>query len=113
MSPAPVAEVFAALGDPRRQHLLEVLGSYAEGASVTTLAAPLPVSRQAVDKHLRVLAHVGLVSSTRVGREVRFVVRREQIETSARWLTQLAQRWDDRLGARKDAAEATSSSADG
>ncbi|MGY2067050.1 ArsR/SmtB family transcription factor [Blastococcus sp. SYSU DS0619] len=109
MSAAPavadVGTVFAALGDPQRRRLLEVLGEHPAGASATALAEPLPVSRQAVDKHLRVLERAGLVDSARHGREIRFAVRRDQLDRSAAWLTELGDRWDQRLDRLKTAAE--------
>ena len=108
MSTAPVVEVFAALSDPNRQHLLESLAQQGHGASATTLAAALPVTRQAVNKHLRVLQQAGLVGATRRGREVRYAVRREQLDRSAAWLTDLAERWDRRLAGIKAVAESTS-----
>jgi predicted transcriptional regulator len=56
--------VFSARSDPTRRELLGRL-SQIEGASATRLAAPLPVSRQAVVKHLQSLAEAGLVTGTR------------------------------------------------
>jgi DNA-binding transcriptional ArsR family regulator len=110
MSTAPVVDdvgqIFAALSDPQRRHLLEALTSHPAGASATTLAGPLPVSRQAVDKHLRLLERAGLVSSARHGREMRFTVRKEPLDRSADWLTELGNRWEERLVRLKAAAEA-------
>lgn len=110
MSTAPtsadVGTVFAALSDPQRRRLLEALSDHPSGASATVLAKPLPVSRQAVDKHLRVLERAGLVDSARHGREIRFAVRREQLDRSAAWLTELGSRWEQRLNRLKVAAEA-------
>ena len=103
-----MSEVFAALSDPNRRHLLESLSEHGYGASPTTLATALPVTRQAVNKHLRVLQRAGLVGAIRHGREVRYLVRREQLDHSAAWLTELAERWDRRLSAIKVAAESTS-----
>lgn len=100
-----VVQVFAALGDPQRQQLLEALAQRPGGASASTLAVPLPVSRQAVDKHLRVLRRAGLVVSSRNGREVRYVVQPQELQRSAAWLTAMAERWDQRLAAIKVAAE--------
>ncbi len=69
-----VDSVLAALADPTRRQLLDLLA--AQGvATATTLAERLPVSRQAVVKHLAVLDAAGLVSGGRVGREVRYAVR--------------------------------------
>jgi Predicted transcriptional regulators len=98
------APVFAALGDPNRQTLLLLL--VREGrASASSLAPSLEVSRQAVDKHLRVLERAGLVESARSGREVLYTVRRAELERSAAWLRELAENWERRLGAIKTAAE--------
>jgi len=99
-----VTEVFAALGDPTRQHLLELLAERGR-ASATTLAGPLGVTRQAVNKHLAVLERAGLVGSVRQGREVLYAVRRIELDRSAAWLLERAERWDRRLAALKAAAE--------
>ena len=65
-----VDSVLVALADPTRRQLLDLLAAQGE-ATATTLAARLPVSRQAVVKHLAILNAAGLVSGSRVGREVR------------------------------------------
>jgi len=96
--------VFAALADPTRRHLLEAL--VRDGASTATaLAARLPVSRQAVGKHLAVLERAGLVHARRIGRESRYVPQTAPLATTARWLTGLATEWDDRLARLTAAAE--------
>ncbi len=97
-------EVLVALADPTRRRLLDVLAARGE-ASATTLAAKLPVSRQAVVKHLVVLDRAGLVRGSRRGREVRYTVRPERLDATARWLTGLAAEWDARLAAIKRLAE--------
>jgi len=99
-----VGTVLAALADPTRRHLLDILAD-AGNASATTLAEHLPVSRQAVVKHLQVLEAAGLVAGERAGREVRYAVRRAPLDASARWLSDLAATWDRRLLALKQAAE--------
>lgn len=107
-APLPAGEigaVLAALADPTRRDLLDALVD-AGPASATTLARRLPVSRQAVVKHLQVLAAAGLAEHLRVGREVRYQARPARLAASARWLTELAARWDRRLDALKRAAEA-------
>ncbi len=104
MSAPAVAEVFAALGDPVRQRLVETLAD-GGAASATVLAAPLDVSRQAVDKHLRVLDRAGLVGQQRHGREVLWSVRRIELDRSAAWLADVAAQWDRRLLAVKQLAE--------
>lgn len=81
--------VFGALADPTRRHLLEALIA-TRRASATSLAEGLPVSRQAVIKHLHVLQAAGLVSRVRSGREVLYLPRTDPLEASARWLAELA-----------------------
>jgi DNA-binding transcriptional ArsR family regulator len=97
--------VLAALADPTRRQLLDLLAAQGE-ATATTLAARLPVSRQAVVKHLAVLDAAGLVSGSRVGREVRYAVRAAALNATARWMDALATDWDRRLANIKRAAEA-------
>ena len=101
----PVGSVLVALADPTRRQLLELLAAQGAGTA-TTLAERLPVSRQAVVKHLAVLDAAGLVSGSRVGREVRYAVRPERLEEAARWLAAKAFEWDTRLAALKRLAEA-------
>ncbi|MFC5754144.1 ArsR/SmtB family transcription factor [Actinomadura rugatobispora] len=98
-------EVLTALADPTRRAILEVLAARGE-ASATTLAAGLPVSRQAVVKHLAVLDAAGLVTAHRRGREVRYTVRPERLTAMARWMAGVAAEWDARLAAIKRIAEA-------
>ena len=100
-----VGVVLAALADPTRRRLLDVLVD-AGRASATTLAGHLPVSRQAVVKHLQVLETAGLVEGVRAGREVLYSVRPNPLDASARWLADLSAAWDRRLNAFKRAAEA-------
>ncbi|QHY99801.1 Transcriptional repressor SdpR [Streptomyces sp. S4.7] len=100
-----VDSVLVALADPTRRQLLELLAAQGE-VSATTLAAQLPVSRQAVVKHLAVLDAAGLVSGGRVGREVRYEVRPAALDATARWMAALAVDWDRRLANIKRVAEA-------
>lgn len=101
---AGAGEVFAALADPTRWRVLSLLAARGEGTA-TTLAAELPVSRPAVIKHLNVLDRAGLVRGRRAGREVRFAVRPERLDDTARWLAGIAAEWDTRLAAIKRIAE--------
>lgn len=101
----PVDGVLVALADPTRRHVLDLLAAQGE-ATATTLAERLPVSRQAVVKHLAVLDAAGLVSGSRVGREVRYTVRPAALDATARWMAALAQNWDRRLATIKRVAEA-------
>ncbi|MGW1773823.1 ArsR/SmtB family transcription factor [Streptomyces sp. NPDC002104] len=100
-----VDQVLVALADPTRRRLLGLLASHGE-VTATTLAEGLPVSRQAVVKHLAVLDAAGLVSGSRVGREVRYTVRPAALDATARWMATLAADWDRRLAAVKRIAEA-------
>ena len=103
MSAATLVPVFAALGDETRWSILSALG---EGdASASTLAGRLPVSRQAIAKHLAVLEDVGVVESIRVGREVQYRVIGSQLSTTARRLDAIGAEWDRRLTAIKEIAE--------
>lgn len=104
MTQSVVDRVLAALNDPTRRRLLEELSVRGQ-ATASTLAGGLPVSRQAVVKHLAVLDAAGLVGSTKVGREVRYSVRPEALDTTARWMASLAAEWDRRLARIKRIAE--------
>jgi len=100
---ATLVPVFAALGDETRWSILAALG---EGdASASALAARLPVSRQAIAKHLAVLQEVGLVESARVGRELQYRVLGSQLSDTARRLDAIGAEWDRRLAAIKRIAE--------
>jgi DNA-binding transcriptional ArsR family regulator len=101
---APAEDVFAALADPTRWRVLSLLAERGEDTA-TSLAGALPVSRVAVVKHLAVLERAGLVESRRAGREVRFTVRAERLDETARWMAGIASQWDARLAAIKRLAE--------
>jgi DNA-binding transcriptional ArsR family regulator len=99
-----VDRVFAALADPRRRELLELLAR-SPGCSASTLAARVPVSRQAIAQHLTVLEESRLVSRRRAGREVLFSVRPEGLEVMAGWLSERAASWRGQPGQLKHEAE--------
>jgi DNA-binding transcriptional ArsR family regulator len=100
-----VDSVLIALADPTRRRLLALLADQGE-ATATTLAARLPISRQAVAKHLVVLETAGLTASSRVGREVRYALEPAALDATARWMAALAADWDRRLATIKREAEA-------
>lgn len=99
-------ELWAAVADPTRRRLLDALLAHGEGTA-TTLANELPVTRQAVAKHLAVLERAGLVDSRRLGREVRYAVRPERLDAATEWLARVAAEWEQRLGAIKRLAESS------
>jgi DNA-binding transcriptional ArsR family regulator len=99
-----VDEVLVALADPMRRRLLDALSAHPH-ATATALAEKLPVTRQAIMKHLTVLEQAGLVEARKHGREVRFAVRPERLESTARWMHTVAATWDDRLSTIKRLAE--------
>lgn len=99
-----VDAVLGALADPTRRQLLDLLAEMGTGTA-TTLAERLPVSRQAVVKHLVVLDTAGLVSGSRVGREVRYTLRPAALDAASRWMAALAADWDRRLAHIKRVAE--------
>ncbi len=89
----PVGAVFSALGDPTRRHLLE---SLTQGrATISGLAAELPLSRQAVTKHLETLSRAGLVRGERAGRSTFFELTPEAMREPARWLAGIGAEWDE------------------
>lgn len=90
--------VFNALSDPTRRTLLTRL-SDGGPATATQLAAELPISRQAVIKHLEALREASLVTSAREGREVRYTVTPEPLADAVGWIADVGAQWDSRLAA--------------
>lgn len=89
-------DVFQALADPTRRELMRRLSE--EGpVTATGLAGRLPVSRQAVAKHLEVLEEAGLVVSERRGRERRFRLTPAPMANVATWMASIGSNWDERL----------------
>lgn len=88
--------LLAALADPTRRAVFERLNS--EGpASASKLASELPVSRQAIAKHLSLLDSVGLVDRSERGREVLYSARVAPLREVATWLETVGAEWDARL----------------
>lgn len=90
--------VFGALADPTRRHLLTSLARY-PAATATDLAHDLPISRQAVVKHLTALSDAGLLQRERSGRDVRYVITPEPLTAAASWMATVGGQWDERLAA--------------
>ncbi len=91
-------QVFAALSDRTRRDVLELIGAQGE-ASATQLARSLPVSRQAINKHLASLAAAGLVADRRAGREVLYRLTPAPMSDAMGWMATVGGEWDDRLAA--------------
>jgi DNA-binding transcriptional ArsR family regulator len=100
-----LARVFAALGDPTRLRLVAVL--CAGGAlSIAQLTANTAITRQAVTKHLNVLADAGVVRDTKAGRERLWQLDPAQIEQAKRTLEVIGRQWEAALGKLKAFVEA-------
>jgi DNA-binding transcriptional ArsR family regulator len=98
-------DLWSAIGDPTRRRMLDLL--LADGAATaTTLSARLPVTRQAVTKHLVVLDRVGLVRASHAGREKRYHVDAVQLARAVAQLNAVGETWDARLRRVKRLAEA-------
>lgn len=93
--PEPAA-VFAALGEPTRMGLLDRLGDGAP-RSISTLARDLPISRQALTKHLRVLEGAGLASAARDGRETLYRIDPAGLLAAEAWIATVSGQWDDAI----------------
>lgn len=93
--PAPTDRVFAALADPNRRRLLAAVAG--SPATATELAGDLPISRQAVVKHLSALTDAGLLERQRQGREVRYRMTPEPLSDAVGWMAEVGGQWDQRL----------------
>ncbi len=89
--------VFSALADPTRRRLLSAIAAHP--ATATELAGELPISRQAVVKHLSTLAQAGLLERERDGRDVRYRVTPEPLSDAVTWIAEVGGQWDARLAA--------------
>lgn len=88
--------VFAALADPTRRRVLRLVAE--RGPTSATLLEPeLPVTRQAIVKHLAVLNRAGLISGQRSGQEVRYALVPGSLDEASEWIAQIGSRWDERL----------------
>ena len=98
-------ELWSAIGDPTRRQLLDLLLAAGTGTA-TSLSERLPVSRQAVSKHLVVLDRAGLVRGETAGRERQYRIDDQQFERALAQLHAVSTAWDGRLRRIKRLAEA-------
>jgi DNA-binding transcriptional ArsR family regulator len=104
---AVAEQVFTALSDPTRRAILAALASGGP-ATATDLADRLPITRQAIAKHLALLAEVGLVTAEPgERRRVRFRLRSAPMQVAQQYLASLARDWDGPLSALKDHLDRT------
>ncbi|WBB68419.1 metalloregulator ArsR/SmtB family transcription factor [Micromonospora sp. WMMD812] len=97
-------DLWSAVGDPTRRRMLDLLLNEGSGTA-TSLSEHLPVTRQAVAKHLLVLDRVGLVRATSAGRERHFTVDQAQLARAVAQLADVGAAWDSRLRRIKRIAE--------
>lgn len=97
MKPQPT-HVFEALADPTRREVLALVGQHGP-VTATELAGKLPVSRQAVAKHLDALRHAGLVDRDKRGRDVRYGLNPRGLDGASAWMEDVGAAWDQRLAA--------------
>ena len=93
-----IPDVFAALADPTRRTIMREVSTRGS-ATATELAVPLGVTRQAVAKHLGVLAEAHLVDARREGRETRYRPTPAPLGDAISWMTSVGGAWDERLAA--------------
>jgi DNA-binding transcriptional ArsR family regulator len=102
-------DLWSAVGDPTRRRMLDQL-LLDRGGTATSLSEHLPVTRQAVSKHLDVLDRAGLVHATAIGREKRYQVDDAQLSRAVAQLSSVGATWDARLRRIKKIAEAIQNS---
>jgi DNA-binding transcriptional ArsR family regulator len=91
-----VGAVFSALADPTRREVVRSLAA-SPGLTASHLAGDLPMTRQAVAKHLGALSGAGLVQARREGRETRYTLTPAPLTEAIEWMTSVGAQWDDRL----------------
>jgi DNA-binding transcriptional ArsR family regulator len=95
---ARIDATFFALADPTRREVVRLLAT-TPTITASELARRLPLTRQAIAKHLGALAAAGLVKGTRAGRETRYRLTPEPLDSAAAWLAGVGDAWDGRLEA--------------
>jgi DNA-binding transcriptional ArsR family regulator len=94
----PADAIFGALADPTRRRILSLVAARGR-VTASGLAGELPISRQAIQKHLGSLEAAGLVSGTREGRERVFRATPAPLTDAVGWIAEVGAQWDDRLAA--------------
>lgn len=102
LSETELGALFAALADPTRRQVVRSLAGE-EAVTASGLAGELPMTRQAIAKHLSALERAGLVAPRREGRETRYRLTPEPLEEAMAWMADVGARWDASL-ARLSAA---------
>ncbi len=105
MTAAVDDDLWSAVGEPTRRRMLDLLLADG-GGTATSLSAQLPVTRQAIAKHLGVLDRAGLVHASPAGRERRYRVDEAQLSRAVAQLSAVGSEWDARLRRIKRIAEA-------
>jgi DNA-binding transcriptional ArsR family regulator len=105
VSPREPGAVFEALADATRREVLTLVGRHGP-VTATELAAQLPVTRQAVAKHLDALRTAGLVERDKHGRDVRYGLNPDGLEHAGAWMDEVGAAWDRRLAALQKRARA-------
>jgi DNA-binding transcriptional ArsR family regulator len=93
--------VFTALSDPTRRRVVELL-SQQPSVTASGLAQELPITRQAITKHLTTLCDAGLVRAAHEGRETRYRLTPEPLAGAMQWMASAGARWDERLARLAD-----------
>ncbi|MET3698574.1 ArsR family transcriptional regulator [Bacillus oleivorans] len=96
-------DVFQAIADPTRRKMLKLLAD--NEMPIASITNKFPISRTAVNKHLKVLSDAGLVSSQKVGRETRYKLQPKPLAEIKDWLSYFEQYWDEKLFALKEFVE--------
>jgi predicted transcriptional regulator len=104
MSVAVDDELWSAIGDPTRRRMLDLLVNDGTGTA-TALSHKLPVSRQAISRHLLVLDRAGLVRGSAAGKERRYHIDEEQLARAITQLNDVSTAWDKRLRRIREIAE--------
>ncbi len=95
MTEDPAGAVFGALAEPMRRQLLQTIARHP--ATATELAGALPITRQAVTKHLSSLTDAGLLQRERAGRDIRYRVTPAPLSDAMTWMVAVGGQWDQRL----------------